>query len=129
VQLAKGISLVALMLLCAGAASAAPLHRYIVEVGESLDVLAVKACFDGKTPGTLMTETSGAKTFLEDVRLLSAGPLPPQGDEVIALEGPRTMPASTTASNCVRATPADGGPRHAASAATADQWATVGARD
>lgn len=87
VQLANGISLVALIALSAGAASAAPLHRYIVEVGESLDFLAVKACFDGKTPGTLMAETSGAQTFLEDVRFRSARPLPPQGGDVIALDG------------------------------------------
>lgn len=84
--LANGISLAALMLLCAGAASGAPLHRYIVEVGESLDSLAVKACFDGKVPGELVAETSGAGTFLEEVRL-SGRQLQPQGGELIALDG------------------------------------------
>lgn len=85
-QLANGISLVTLMFLAAGAASAAPLHRYIVAVGESLDLLAVKACFDGKVPGALVAETSGARTFLEEVRL-SGRLLQPQGGEVIALDG------------------------------------------
>jgi hypothetical protein len=85
-QLAKGISLVTLTLLAAAAASAAPLHRYIVVVGESLDLLAVKACFDGKVPGALVAETSGARTFLEEVRL-SGRLLQPQGGELIALDG------------------------------------------
>jgi hypothetical protein len=85
-QLANAIPLAALMLLSAVAASAAPLHRYIVEVGESLDLLAVKACFDGKVPGALVAETSGARTFLEEVRL-SGRLLQPQSGEVIALDG------------------------------------------
>ena len=86
-QLAKRIFLAALMLLAAGAASGAPLHRYLVEVGESLDLLAVKACFDGKVPNSaLVAETSGARTFLEEVRL-SGRLLQPQGGELIALDG------------------------------------------
>lgn len=74
------------MLLSAGAACAAPLHRYTVGVGESLDVLVVKACFDGKSPAALVAETSGARTFLEEARL-SGSLLQPQGGEVIALDG------------------------------------------
>lgn len=85
-QLAIAISLIVLLLVGSGAASAAPLHRYIVQVGESLDVLAVKACFDGKAPGALVAETSAAQTFLEEVRL-SGRLLRPRADEVIALDG------------------------------------------
>ena len=84
--LAHGISLVALLLLGTGTTFAAPLHRYIVQVGESLDLLAVKACFDGKVPGALVAETSGAKTFLEEVRL-SGRLLQVRAGEVIALDG------------------------------------------
>ena len=79
-----GSRLAAVMLLSAGA-SAAPLHRYTVEVGESLDLLAVRACFDGKAPAALVAETSGARAFLEEVRL-SGRLLRAQGGEVIALE-------------------------------------------
>ena len=82
-HLATGIRLAALMLLSAGA-SAAPLHRYTVAVGESLDLLTVKACFDGKAPAALVAETSGARAFLEEVRV-SGRLLQPHGGEVIAL--------------------------------------------
>ena len=78
----KDICLAALFLSSA-VASAAPLHRYTVEVGESLDRLAVKACFDGKAPASLVAETSGARAFLEEVRL-SGRLLHGQG-EIIAL--------------------------------------------
>jgi len=61
-------------------------HRYTVEVGASLDVLDVKACFDGKVPSALVAETDGARSFLEEVRL--AGKLlQVQRDETIALDG------------------------------------------
>lgn len=85
-HLVNRISLVGLLLLGSGATSAAPLHRYIVEVGASLDILAVKACFDGKAPGALVAETGGARAFLEEVRL-SGRRLQAQGGEVIALDG------------------------------------------
>ena len=85
-QLASAIPLAVLILLSAGAAFAAPLHRYTVKVGESLDVLVVNACFDGKLPAALVAETSAARTFLEEVRL-SGRLLQPPGGEVIALDG------------------------------------------
>lgn len=78
--------LAAAMLLSAGAAAAAPVHRYTVEVDASLDAFAVKACFDGKTPGALVAETSGAQTFLEEIRL-SGRLVQPQSGELIALDG------------------------------------------
>ena len=103
-QLAKGICRAALILLSAGA-SAAPLHRYTVDVGESLELLAVKACFDGKAPASLVAETSGARAFLEEVRL--SGRLLQAHGEAITLDAApdnacvdyrvRLRPATSTA--------------------------------
>jgi hypothetical protein len=57
-----------LMLICA-AAQAGPPHRYEVSVDESLDRLAVRACFDGKAPDALVAESSDARFYLESMRL------------------------------------------------------------
>lgn len=61
----------ALLLAVAGiaAAQAAPLHRYQVDVADSLDRLHVRACFEGAAPEALVAETSGAQTFLEQLKL------------------------------------------------------------
>ena len=42
-------------------------HRYHVEVGDALDRLKVRACFDGAVPAYLTPATSGAAAFLERV--------------------------------------------------------------
>lgn len=51
------------------AAHSAPLHRYQVEVGESLERIGVRACFDGAAPEALVPGTDGARAFLEKIRL------------------------------------------------------------
>jgi hypothetical protein len=69
------------------AAQAAPVHRYQVEVHESLDRLRVRACFDGPAPSALAAETSGARAFLEQVKVTGSGPARlPDGDGIV-LEG------------------------------------------
>jgi hypothetical protein len=83
-HLPSGIGLAAAMLVSAGA-SPAPLHRYTVQVGESLDLFTVKACFEGKAPAALVAETSGARAFLEYVRL-PGRTLQAQGGEIIAMD-------------------------------------------
>jgi hypothetical protein len=50
-RLIAGIAL----FVCTAAAMAAPLHRYLVRVDDSLERLAVSACFDGAAPQALVT--------------------------------------------------------------------------
>jgi hypothetical protein len=69
------------MLMCA-AAWAAPPHRYEVSVDDSLDRLAVRACFGGKAPEALVAASDGARFYLESMRL-GERPLEPAGDRVI----------------------------------------------
>jgi hypothetical protein len=69
------------MLICA-AAQAAPPHRYEVSVDETLDRLAVRACFGGKAPDALVAESDGARFYLESMRL-DGRLLEPVGDRVI----------------------------------------------
>ena len=57
-----------LMLICVAARAASP-HRYEVSVDDSLDRLAVHACFDGKAPDALVAESNGARFYLESMRL------------------------------------------------------------
>jgi hypothetical protein len=70
-----------LILLCASA-HAASLYRYEVSVGESLDRIAVHACFDGKAPEALVAESDGARFYLESMRL-GGRSLVPVGDKVM----------------------------------------------
>ena len=67
-----------------GAAQAAPLHHYQVEVQESLDRLRVRACFEGAAPSELMAETSGARAFLEQLKFPGNGATrQPDGDRIL----------------------------------------------
>ena len=70
-----------LMLICVAAQAASP-HRYEVSVDDSLDRLAVHACFDGKAPDALVAESDGARFYLESMRL-GERLLQPAGDRVI----------------------------------------------
>jgi hypothetical protein len=70
-----------LMLICAAAQAASP-HRYEVRVDDSLDRLAVRACFGGKAPDALVAESDGARFYLESMRL-GERLLEPVGDRVI----------------------------------------------
>lgn len=69
------------MLICA-AAQAASRHRYEVRVNESLDQLAVRACFGGTAPDALVADSDGARFYLESMRL-GERLLEPVGDRVI----------------------------------------------
>jgi len=78
-----------LLLAAAGivAAHAAPLHKYHVDVADSLDRLHVRACFDGAAPAILQAETSGARAFLEQLKLKPGEQARlPEGDR-ISLQG------------------------------------------
>jgi hypothetical protein len=68
------------MLICSAAHAASP-HRYEVRVDESLDRLAVRACFGGKAPDALVAESDGARFYLESMRL-GERLLEPVGDRV-----------------------------------------------
>jgi hypothetical protein len=85
-----GFWLPALMALAAAGphpAQAAALHRYSVQVGESLDRLKVRACFDGAAPAFLAADTDGAAAYLEQITLPGhPGSRPPRADR-IALPG------------------------------------------
>jgi hypothetical protein len=62
----------ALPMLCCGALCASPAHaahRYEVAVAESLERISVHACFEGRAPLQLVTESDGAKYFLESARV------------------------------------------------------------
>ncbi|MBI3528937.1 MAG: hypothetical protein HY067_13325 [Betaproteobacteria bacterium] len=75
------IATASLMLICA-AAQAASRHRYEVRVNESLDQLAVRACFGGTAPDALVADSDGARFYLESMRL-GERLLEPVGDRVI----------------------------------------------
>jgi hypothetical protein len=68
----------------AGVAQAAPLHRYQVDVGDGLDRIDVRACFEGAVPDALVPGTEGAKAFLERIQL-PGGPAPLPAADRIAL--------------------------------------------
>jgi len=70
-----------LMLICAAARAASP-HRYEVRVDDSLDRLAVRACFAGKAPEALVAQSDGARFYLESMRLGERA-IVPVGDKVI----------------------------------------------
>jgi hypothetical protein len=70
-----------LMLICAAARAASP-HRYEVRVDDSLDRLAVRACFAGKAPEALVAQSDGARFYLESMRLGERA-IAPVGDKVI----------------------------------------------
>lgn len=78
-----------LLLAAAGisAAHALPLHRYQVEVFDSLDRLHVRACFDGAAPSALLAETSGARAFLEQVKSSGGARVRLPESDRISLEG------------------------------------------
>jgi hypothetical protein len=57
-----------LMLVWATAWAASP-HRYEVSVDDSLERLAVHACFSGKAPEALIAQSDGARFYLESMRL------------------------------------------------------------
>ncbi|HKB83941.1 MAG TPA: hypothetical protein VKD04_12155 [Burkholderiales bacterium] len=69
------------VLICATAQAASP-HRYEISVDESLDRLAVHACFDGKAPQALVADSDGARLYLESMHI-GERPLAPAGDKVI----------------------------------------------
>ncbi|HEX7811922.1 MAG TPA: hypothetical protein VF460_08455 [Burkholderiales bacterium] len=69
------------------AAHAEPLHRYQVEVSDSLDRMRVRACFEGAAPSALQAETSGARAFLKQVELPGGAPARLPDGERIPLEG------------------------------------------
>jgi hypothetical protein len=75
--------------LLAQAAQAAPLHRYAVRVDESLDRIAVDACFDGAVPGTLVAD-EGAARFLQhiEVRGAPAATVRVEGSEAAVVGAP-----------------------------------------
>lgn len=75
------VATAALVLLCS-AAQAASRYRYEVSVDSSLDRIAVRACFNGKSPAVLVAESDGARFYLESMRLGERS-LVPVGDEVI----------------------------------------------
>jgi hypothetical protein len=58
------------------------LHRYEVSVAESLDRLAVHACFAGLAPQALVAESDGARIYLEDARVGEVA-LQPDGDRLV----------------------------------------------
>ena len=90
----------------------AALHRYHVEVGESLDRLKVRACFDGVAPDFLTAGTGGAVAFLEQVDVGSAGPSDPPHGERISLPalGPDACIEYRVKLDGVRNGPQTGGP-------------------
>jgi len=67
-------------------AQAAPLHRYSVEVGDTLEILQVRACFDGNPPASLVAETSGARAYLETMHL-DGRPIEPDSGQQVSLAG------------------------------------------
>lgn len=69
-----------LMLICSAARAASP-HRYEVSVDDSLDRLAVRACFGGKAPEALVAQSDGARFYLESMRL-GGRLLEPVGDRM-----------------------------------------------
>lgn len=70
-----------------GAAQAAPLHHYQVTVADSLDRLHVHACFEGAAPEALLAETSGARTFLVELKLKAGEQARLPASDRILLEG------------------------------------------
>jgi hypothetical protein len=80
-------------------------HRYDVQVADSLDRLRVRACFEEAVPRALVAETSGARVFLEQVRLPDGERPKPAGEEM-ALEG---LSAGACVEYRVRLEPARGG--------------------
>lgn len=83
-----GATVLLLAAACATSAQAAALHRYSVEVGEALDTLEVRACFDGDPPAALVAETSGASAFLESMRLEGRAIAPAGGQQVTLAAAP-----------------------------------------
>ena len=70
-----------LISICAPVRAASP-HHYEVSVDDSLDRLAVRACFTGKAPQSLVAQSDGARFYLESMRL-GDRLLEPVGDRVI----------------------------------------------
>jgi hypothetical protein len=66
-----GVALLGLWLLAAAAQAGAPqrLHRYTVSIDPELSVLAVRACFAGKPPLYLVSESLDASSALRNVRI------------------------------------------------------------
>lgn len=79
------VALLALAGACA--AQAAPLHRYEVTVGQALDRIAVRACFDGAAPEALVAGTDGARAFLERMQIAGATVALPPGADRVSLQG------------------------------------------
>jgi hypothetical protein len=90
----------------------AAVHRYEVDVGESLDRLKVRACFDGVAPDFLTAGTEGAVAFLERVDLGMAGPSGPPHGERISLQAlsPDACIEYRVKLDGVRSGPQTGGP-------------------
>ena len=76
-----GMLTAASWMLIGTAAQAASPHRYEVSVDESLERIAVRACFGGKAPDALVAESDGARFYLESMRL-GGRLLEPAGDRV-----------------------------------------------
>lgn len=76
-----------LVAICAATASrAAPLHRYDVAIDGTLEILQVRACFDGEPPTALVAETSGARAYLESMQV-DGRPVEPESGEQLSLAG------------------------------------------
>src|SRR3954463_4099459 len=63
-------------------ASAALPYRYEISVDESLEQLAVRACFDGRMPEAMVAASNDAKFYLQWMRL-GERTLEPVGDKVL----------------------------------------------
>lgn len=74
-RIAAALAAIALMAVAGlPSGAAAPLHRYRVDVAESLDRLKVRACFDGPAPAYLMAGTSGAAAYVEQLSFPGGSP-------------------------------------------------------
>jgi hypothetical protein len=82
----------ALLELLVRTAEGAPLHRYEVRVDDSLERLAVHACFDGKAPDALVAEADGARFYLEAMRI---------GERLLQTDGDKVALAAAPDNVCI----------------------------
>lgn len=89
--------LLAGVLLCAGCslAQAGPQHRYLAKLDESLERLAIEACFNGAAPAALVTGSDAAHLYLESMRAATA----PAGE--IAIERGRASLRGLPENACI----------------------------
>ena len=76
---------------CAASQAASP-HRYEVVVDETLERLAVHACFNDAAPEALVAQSDGARFYLESMRL---------GQRALAADGDKVTLDSTAQNACV----------------------------